>query len=64
VSSAPDRLYAGVLQATGADPLPYGVEPNRAMLEELIGYAISQRILTRRVEVDEMFAPATVALTA
>jgi 4,5-dihydroxyphthalate decarboxylase len=64
VSSATDRLYARVLQTTGADPLPYGVEPNRGMLEELIGYALSQRILTRQVEVDEMFAPATVALTA
>jgi 4,5-dihydroxyphthalate decarboxylase len=64
VSSATDRMYTEVLQATGADPLPYGIEPNRAMLEELIGYALSQRILTRHVEVDEMFAPATVGLYA
>jgi hypothetical protein len=34
------------------------------MLEELIGHALSQRILTRPVEVDQMFAPNTVALTA
>jgi hypothetical protein len=31
------------------------------MLEEIIGYALSQHILTRRVEVDEMFAPAAAA---
>ncbi|MGH3640903.1 MAG: ABC transporter substrate-binding protein [Mycobacterium sp.] len=64
VSTAMDRRYARVLQATGADPLPYGVEPNRAMLEEIIGYALSQHILTSSVEVDEMFAPATAARIA
>jgi 4,5-dihydroxyphthalate decarboxylase len=64
VSSPADRTYARILQATGADPLPYGADPNRAMLEELIGHALSQRILTRPVEVDQMFAPNTVALTA
>jgi ABC-type nitrate/sulfonate/bicarbonate transport system substrate-binding protein len=64
VSSASDRMYSRVLQATGADPLPYGVEPNRAMLEELVGYALAQHILTRPVQVDEMFAPATLARSA
>ncbi len=29
VSTDADRMYAQVLQTTGADPLPYGVEPNR-----------------------------------
>jgi 4,5-dihydroxyphthalate decarboxylase len=57
--SATDRLYTQVLQATGADPLPYGVEPNRVMLERLIEYAHAQRILTRPVEIDDMFAQVT-----
>jgi 4,5-dihydroxyphthalate decarboxylase len=56
VSSANDRLYTQVMQATGADPLPYGVEPNRAMLEQLIEYALAQRILTQPVAIDDMFA--------
>jgi len=51
-----DRVYTRVLQTTGADPLPYGVEPNRAMLEQLLEYARDQRILTRPVDIDEMFA--------
>jgi 4,5-dihydroxyphthalate decarboxylase len=51
-----DRVYSRVLQTTGADPLPYGVEPNRAMLEQLMEYARDQRILTRSVDIDEMFA--------
>jgi 4,5-dihydroxyphthalate decarboxylase len=55
-STDADRMYARVLRTTGADPLPYGVEPNRAMLEQLMEYALDQRILTRPVGIDEMFA--------
>lgn len=51
-----DPVYSQVLQTTGADPLPYGVDPNRAMLEQLMEYATDQRILTRPVDIDEMFA--------
>jgi 4,5-dihydroxyphthalate decarboxylase len=51
-----DRVYSRVLQTTGSDPLPYGVEPNRAMLEQLMKYALDQRILKGPVDVDEMFA--------
>jgi 4,5-dihydroxyphthalate decarboxylase len=38
--------------------LPYGVEPNRRMLETLIGYAHEQRIISRRYPVEELFIPA------
>jgi 4,5-dihydroxyphthalate decarboxylase len=55
VSTDTDRMYARVLQTTGADPLPYGVEPNRAMLEQLMEFALAQRILTRPVDIDEVF---------
>jgi 4,5-dihydroxyphthalate decarboxylase len=54
--SATDRVYSRVLQTTGADPLPYGIEPNRAMLEQLMEYALAQRILTRPVDIDGLFA--------
>ncbi|MBU8822501.1 ABC transporter substrate-binding protein [Mycolicibacterium goodii] len=50
-----DRMYARVLQTTGTDPLPYGVEPNRAMLEQLMEFALAQRILTRAVDLDALF---------
>ena len=50
------QVYTRVLQTTGTDPLPYGVEPNRAMLEQLMEFALDQRILTRPVDIDEMFA--------
>lgn len=55
-SSDTDRMYARVLQTTGVDPLPYGVEPNRAMLEQLMEFALAQRILTERIAVDDLFA--------
>jgi len=45
-----------------ADPLPYGVAPNRAVLEQLLSHAQKQKIITRAVSVDELFAPATLDL--
>jgi 4,5-dihydroxyphthalate decarboxylase len=53
--TADDRMYARVLEITGADPLPYGIEPNRAMLEQLVEFAVAQRILTRPVDIDAVF---------
>jgi 4,5-dihydroxyphthalate decarboxylase len=66
-SAAPsksDQMYGRVLEITGRDPLPYGVAPNRAMLEALIGYAREQQIIARVFAVEELFAPATVGLIA
>jgi 4,5-dihydroxyphthalate decarboxylase len=51
-----DELHRRVMEITG-DPLPYGVEPNRKVLDDLIGHALSQGIITRRVSVDELVAP-------
>lgn len=48
-------LHRRVQEITGGDPLPYGIEPNRAVLEELIGHAVAQKILRRRPTVDELF---------
>ncbi|MEA2393067.1 MAG: hypothetical protein QOJ82_958 [Solirubrobacteraceae bacterium] len=62
--SPTDRLHQRVLAITGADPLPYGVERNRAMIEELIGHAVAQRILDRRPAVESLFAESTLGLSA
>ncbi|HUA30939.1 MAG TPA: hypothetical protein VMC03_18805 [Streptosporangiaceae bacterium] len=40
-----DRMYRHVRAITGNDPLPYGIGPNRPMIELLIRHAVSQRIL-------------------
>ena len=52
-------MHRRVAQITGADPLPYGIESNRAMLEEAVASMLEQRIIKRPVEVDALFAPAT-----
>jgi 4,5-dihydroxyphthalate decarboxylase len=53
-----DALHKRVMQITG-DPLPYGISPNRAVIEELIGHALKQGIITKPVTVEELFAPST-----
>jgi 4,5-dihydroxyphthalate decarboxylase len=47
------------MEITGKDPLPYGMEPNRQILEELIRHALTQGIITRPVTVEELFARST-----
>lgn len=59
-----DRTYARVLAETGEDPLPYGIEPNRAVLEQLLRTAAAQRILTRSTVLDDLFAAETLDLIA
>jgi len=50
-----DDLHQRVMEITGRDPLPYGIAPNRQVLEEIIQYALEQRILVRPVTVEELF---------
>jgi 4,5-dihydroxyphthalate decarboxylase len=59
-----DRTYARVMELTGRDPLPYGIEPNRAVLEELLRHAVDQKILDRAPVLEDVFAPGTRDLTA
>ena len=59
-----DRMYQRVAQVTGADPMPYGIAPNRAMIDLLVRYAVDQRILARPVTAEEIFAAGTHDLTA
>jgi len=55
---AADRLHLRVMEMMD-DPLPYGIEPNRAVIEELIENALAQGIITERVSVDALFVPET-----
>jgi 4,5-dihydroxyphthalate decarboxylase len=58
-----DNVHRRVMEITG-DPLPYGIGPNRKVLDELIGHALTQGIITKPVTVDELFAPSTRGLAA
>lgn len=50
-----EPLHARVAEITAGDPLPYGVEENRAMIDELIEHALRQKILRERPDVDRLF---------
>ncbi len=58
-----DDLYRRVGEIT-KDPLPYGVEPNRATIEQLLAHAVSQHIITGPLEVEDLFAANTLGLIA
>lgn len=59
-----DRMYRRVREITGADPLPYGIAPNRAMIDQLIRYAVDQGILNAPVAAEDLFPGSTHDLTA
>ena len=54
-----DQLYRRVAERTGADPLPYGLDPNREVLEELVRHAQRQQLLEVAPPVDQLFAEGT-----
>ena len=56
--SASDELFRRVAETTG-DPLPYGLAPNRRVLEAVIQYSVEQMIIPQVVAVDELFAAGT-----
>lgn len=60
--TAVDSLHLRVMEVMD-DPLPYGVEPNRRVLDELIRHALAQKIITKPVAVDSLFAESTLGLT-
>ena len=61
-SSGDDAVFRQVTDITG-DPLPYGIEPNRRMLDAVIQHALEQGILSRPVAVEDLFHASTHGLT-
>ncbi|MDE8342655.1 MAG: ABC transporter substrate-binding protein [Acidocella sp.] len=55
---AADKLQLKIMEVM-PDPLPYGIEASRAVIEELIENAITQGIITQKVSVDDLFIPET-----
>jgi 4,5-dihydroxyphthalate decarboxylase len=57
------REYLAMTQAMfGPDPYPYGVKSNRKMLETLIDFSHEQGLITKRPNVEELFAQSTLEL--
>jgi 4,5-dihydroxyphthalate decarboxylase len=61
--SKDDEVFRQVMEVVG-DPLPYGVAPNRRMLETVMQYAVEQGIIARPIAIEELFPASTHALTA
>ena len=57
--SKTDGRYKRVMEITGADPLPYGIDANRRMIEAVIQYAGEQGIISRPLTMEELFARGT-----
>ena len=62
--TAVDEVHRRVMAITGADPLPYGIEPNRRMLEQAIASAHEQGIIDRPVALEQLFPANTHSLVA
>jgi len=61
--TAADLMYRRVMEITGGDPLPYGIAPNRTMIDKLMQHAITQRIIDRPMPVESLFVECTQALS-
>ena len=59
-----DEMHRRVMQITGADPLPYGIDANRAPLQEALQSALEQGIIDRVPPLEELFAAGTQTLSA
>jgi 4,5-dihydroxyphthalate decarboxylase len=61
---AMDEMHRRVMAITGADPLPYGIEPNRRMLETAVAAAVEQGIIDRAPSLESLFPASTHRLVA
>jgi 4,5-dihydroxyphthalate decarboxylase len=51
-----EPAHARAAEVMGDDPLPYGIEANRSILDELVDHAVAQKILRERPTVESLFA--------
>jgi len=49
------RKAAGLPAAGKPDMAPFGKETNRRALELLVSYCVQQKLVSRRLDVDELF---------
>lgn len=57
--NATDKKYVKLMEIVGPDPLPYGIEENRATIEALERTAFEQGLTPRRMSMDELFVDPT-----
>lgn len=67
-AGTPDVLdrtkYADIVRFVGRDPLPNGLEANRATIQTLVDYAWQQKLIPRRMPIEELFIDVSKAHAA
>src|SRR5262249_1045912 len=53
------KTAAGLPKAGAIDFLPFGLEACRPALQTIITYPLQQRLIPRKIEVEDLFADAT-----
>ena len=53
--SASDKKYRELMPVVGEDPLPFGIGSNRATIAALESYAYKQKLVPRRMPIEELF---------
>ena len=53
--NATEKKYVKLMDIVGPDPLPYGIEENRATIEALEKTAFEQGLTPRRMRMDDLF---------
>ena len=59
--TAADETHLRVMEIIG-NPLPYGIKPNRDVIENLLEHALTQRIISEPASLESLFAPSTLNL--
>jgi 4,5-dihydroxyphthalate decarboxylase len=54
-NAATDKKYRELMAVVGDDPLPFGIGRNRAAIQALESYAFKQKLIPRRMSLDELF---------
>jgi len=62
-AAATDPIHLPMMNME-ADPLPYGIEPNRKTLEAIVQYAVEQKVLAAPVPIEQLFVESTRTLIA
>ena len=52
---ASDKKYRELMPVVGEDPLPFGIERNRATIAALESYSYKQKLIPRRMPIEELF---------
>lgn len=53
------HLFEAERELLGEDQWPYGLKKNRTNLERFMSYSLDQGLMAKKLEVEELFAPAT-----